>query len=283
MNIIEFMQTGGFPLETDTLNAMQNDYRIFNNIGGIIGDKTIVSGCVTVGNTVTDGIIFINNEFIKLVGGITQNTIIIRETTETKEFQNGSVKVVFKTRFAEFGTGINTLNWADFNRPLDLATITNRLISLEKKSSVFQANGAMVFWNKPASEIPNGWQEVVDWRGRLPVGVDANQIEFETLGLEGGEKTVTLTEAQMPIHTHIGTAVNSGDHHHTLFFNEFATGANGGPGYDGGSNQYQSNVNKTTTNAGAHSHPLNINNAGGNTSHNNLPPYRTVYFIEYIG
>jgi microcystin-dependent protein len=38
--------------------------------------------------------------------------------------------------------------------------------------------------------------------GRMLIGVDAGQTEFDTVEETGGAKTHTLTEAQMPSHTH---------------------------------------------------------------------------------
>jgi len=38
--------------------------------------------------------------------------------------------------------------------------------------------------------------------GRVPVGVDAGQTEFNTVEKTGGAKTHTLTIAEMPAHTH---------------------------------------------------------------------------------
>lgn len=39
-------------------------------------------------------------------------------------------------------------------------------------------------------------------KGRVLVGQDASQVEFEFVSQTGGTKTVTLTPAQMPIHDH---------------------------------------------------------------------------------
>lgn len=39
-------------------------------------------------------------------------------------------------------------------------------------------------------------------KGRVPVGMDDTQTEFDTLGETGGSKTHVLTTAQMPAHTH---------------------------------------------------------------------------------
>jgi microcystin-dependent protein len=48
--------------------------------------------------------------------------------------------------------------------------------------------------------------------GRVPVGFDPDQTEFNQMGKKGGTKTVTLTVAQMPSHTHpiVRTASASG-------------------------------------------------------------------------
>jgi len=281
MNKIEFMQTGGFPLELDILNVMQDDYSNFNDIGHIIGNKAIVKGCVTTGSTVTDGTIYYNGEFLKFVGGIEQSTFLIRETTETKEFQNGDIKIVFKNKYAEFGTGVDAIDWADLKRPVSLLSINDRLLALEAKTNVLQA-GVMLFWNKPHNQIPTGWQEATNWRGRMPVGVDANQAEFATLGIEGGEKEVTLTEQQIPSHHHDGDTEIEPAHKHEMHFPEFPNAQTGGPGYDGGNNTYIPNIWRETTPKGEHGHHFTTNNSGGDQAHNNMSPYRTVYYIEPI-
>lgn len=41
-----------------------------------------------------------------------------------------------------------------------------------------------------------------DLRGRVPVGYDSTQTEFNSTGKTGGEKTHTLTVAEMPAHQH---------------------------------------------------------------------------------
>ena len=46
-------------------------------------------------------------------------------------------------------------------------------------------------------------------KGRVAVGKDATQTEFDSLGETGGTKTHTLTEAQLPSHTHSSTLTNS--------------------------------------------------------------------------
>ena len=131
-----------------------------------------------------------------------------------------------------------------------------------KIMSVFQSNGAMLFWNKPANTIPQGWQEVVDWRGRFPVGMDVEQPEFSTLGKEQGEKYHKLTLTEIPPHKH---SINL---------------PTGGADSDGGNDYVKNPSNSNPTN---YQTGDMISSNSEAQPHNNLPPYRTVLFIEYVG
>jgi microcystin-dependent protein len=51
---------------------------------------------------------------------------------------------------------------------------------------------------------------VPNLKGRIPVGLDSTQSEFDTLGETGGVKEVTLTTAQIPNHSHAGQIVFGG-------------------------------------------------------------------------
>lgn len=63
-----------------------------------------------------------------------------------------------------------------------------------------------------------------DLKGRVPVGRNASDTDFDTLGETGGAKTHTLTEAQLPSHRHNVPAYTHsvsqnnalGDHSHTF-------------------------------------------------------------------
>lgn len=106
--------------------------------------------------------------------------------------------------------------------------------------------------------------------GRVPVGVDSSQTEFDTAEETGGEKTHKLVIAEMPSHTHTQNA-------HSHYFDRWATYAAGSStsggfyspstswSQDGYANQNVSNT--TATNQ----------NTGGGGEHNNLQPYITCY------
>ena len=82
--------------------------------------------------------------------------------------------------------------------------------------------------------------------GRALVGLDAGQAEFDTVEETGGEKTHTLTEAEMPAHTHSYWAPTGG-------------GSVGGGG--------------SITNVPS----LSTGSTGDSGAHNNLQPYIVVY------
>lgn len=84
--------------------------------------------------------------------------------------------------------------------------------------------------------------------GRVPVGFDSGQTEFDTDEETGGAKTHTLTTAEMPAHTHDVTARTS------------KYGASIGTVHSGNS------PDATGTTA----------SAGGGGAHNNLQPYIVV-------
>lgn len=123
----------------------------------------------------------------------------------------------------------------------------------------------------PGAQLGGTWAA---WgSGRVPVGVDAAQAEFNTVEKTGGEKTHVLTTPEMPSHSHSGTALSNGSHSHT-FNAKFNNNADlfvgtGAVNADGSL--------RTTDAAGAHTHTLSINNTGGGGAHNNLQPYITCY------
>ncbi len=133
----------------------------------------------------------------------------------------------------------------------------------------------------PATLFGGTW---VRWgNGRIPVGVDTSQTEFNTVGKTGGEKTHTLTEAEMPQHSHtiaaktVETALN-GAHSHTLKYSKTANTNGSGARINGDGTLEAYAMNSS----GAHTHNVTIpahttDAKGSGTAHNNLPPYITCY------
>ena len=115
--------------------------------------------------------------------------------------------------------------------------------------------------------------------GKCLVGVSESESEFNTVQKTGGAKTVGLSTANLPSHTHSfsGTANSAGAHIHTLRGYEKAT-ASGSVGYrpGGGGNIYAGDQIQS---AGAHTHTVSgtVGSTGSGSAHNNLQPYITVY------
>lgn len=264
MNKLDVNQIGGFPLTTRILDELQKIPAVFNGLGAISGDMTIISGCDLIGSTVSNGVVYVNNEVFEFRGGIVQTKVIIKEDKENLVFENKESKTVIRTRYVTFGTGVGALNWSEFSRPpstKSLFDILGRLDELEKKNAVFQADGGMVLWNKPAKEIPEGWQEVENWRGRMPVGYDASQPEFDEIGKEDGHKEKMLLIEELPKISPInGTLIKRG-------------GAFGG----------STGLTIGDIGTGNFEEGELIKPFGGDQPFSILNPYRVVMFIEYVG
>lgn len=138
--------------------------------------------------------------------------------------------------------------------------------------------------------------------GKVPVGINSNDGDFNTVEKTGGTKAVTLTTSQMPSHSHTvnshnhsipklsGTANSAGAHSHTLT-TKYKSDA---PLTGNYSRVAADGTNKTTAavtcgSAGAHTHSITTNTAtsgnsspgtnsqGGGEAHSNLQPYIVCY------
>ena len=108
----------------------------------------------------------------------------------------------------------------------------------------------------PANLFGGTW---VAWgSGRVPVGVDTNDIAFDTVEKTGGEKTVTLTTEQIPSHKH------SYPQQPNAFY-KVADSASSSAAFP--------NANATPTQE-------QTSSTGGGQAHNNLQPYITCYMFK---
>ena len=133
----------------------------------------------------------------------------------------------------------------------------------------------------PSTYFSGTW---VAWgAGRVPVGINASDSNFNTVEKTGGAATVTLSASQIPSHTHAkGTlaTASAGAHTHNLQNQKapWGTSASNRVLVDATSG-YTEVTNKATTSAGAHTHTVSGSTAatGGGGSHNNLQPYIVCY------
>jgi len=257
MNKVDYNQPGGFPFSTQILDAAQEAYKTFNAYGNYAGDLAIIAGCeLGGGGNVNSGFVSIYGELLPFVGGNISSDVAIVETTDQRGFEDGSVKPVIYTRYATFGAATVSYPWSNFRRPLTLFQLEDRLLQLEKSVPI----NLVALWDQPAEGIPIGWVEHIPLRGNVPVGHNAGDVNFGSLGNTIGTTQVTLTESQIPPLNFDYEDIS----------NNNQGGADIGVGYDGGTNGFRRRNLKTNT-------------RGGGQSHTNIQPSRIVKYIRFVG
>ena len=258
MNKQDFGIINGFPLNQAALDRMQTAYTIFNALGSIAGDKTIISGCELTGSTVSDGVVFVNGELFSFKGGSVQSKVIIKEDTTSLIYKNNNAYPAVKTRYIQFGTGVGAMDWADFKRGFatkNIADLVQRIEDLEARPLVGNIPiGLIALWGRPANEIPPLWVEYTALSGRVPVGFQASDPDFDVVGKQSGAKTKKLTVDELPPHNH---GVDSLSGLGGSMSAEPWEGVSGGGSKTG--------------------------DTGGGQSFSLMNPYRVVHYIQYKG
>lgn len=147
-------------------------------------------------------------------------------------------------------------------------------------------------------------------KGRVLVGLDAGQTEFDALAETGGAKTHQLTAAEMPSHTHTQNSHNhtqdahthtQNAHSHTITDPGHSHGMDEGQTDGAGTLMDRSNAaSATTTTTNSATTGITVDNAtatnqnatatnqaatatnqntGGDGAHNNLQPYLVIHWI----
>ena len=198
-------------------------------------------------------------------------------------FYNTTDKTIYTHDGTGWGTAESSLpagtmvQWAGATAPANWLLCDGTAVSRTTYATLFAAIGTAYGVGDGSTTF-----NLPDLRGRVPVG--KNGGSFGTLGATGGAETVTLTEAQMPSHTHIQNSHNHTQdaHSHAIY------GSNGGSAGVSISITSNSNgdrawylpggiaANTTATNQAA---TATNQNTGGGQAHNNLQPYQVVNYI----
>ena len=190
------------------------------------------------------------------------------------------------------------VQWPGATAPANWMIADGSAISRTTYASLFSAIGTQYGAGDGSTtfNLPN-------LKGRVAVGLDSLQSEFNVLGETGGAKTHTLTTAEIPTHSHPSTltsnTVASSTHTHgssTLLGGAYVgywatrtagnwTATNTGGFTAPGGNTTNSNQGlaifgstdapSATTTVGI----TNANNTGGDGAHNNLQPYIVLNYI----
>ncbi len=285
MNTFNFMQTGGVPFTNDVAQEFENAYKIFNAYGALAGDKTIISGCVENGSSVSDGFIYVNNELFYFEGGSKSDNIFLNVQNIDKVFEDQTTKTLIKIRTLKFGNAIdNVWAWSDFKRIDTMLSLMARLDTLEAsqtitnaKLAIFTQGGVVFPWFKAVEDIPEGFAPVWNIAGKTIVGLDPNDTDFDTVGNLFGSKTHTLTVEELPRHRFSlfgGAGIN------TTKINQNANGTAASV-FDSPSDNSDWNGAITTSTGEASFGKTNY--LGSNQSHNNVQPSIVANYIEWVG
>lgn len=153
--------------------------------------------------------VYIDGEVLPFKGASISEKVIIVETSQKRIFKDGVEKAVEFTRYATFGNSINGHLWADFKRPLNNQQIENqsftdensllkRLEKLEERVRKTVPIGLVAIWDRPADQIPGGWEEHTEMQGNVPVGYKSSDSSFNRIGTEIGNKTEQIELSHLP-------------------------------------------------------------------------------------
>lgn len=121
----------------------------------------------------------------------------------------------------------------------------------------------------PSILFSGGWEQIKD-TFLLSAG------DTYTAGSTGGEANHKLTTNEIPSHTHIATTASAGAHTHTVGCDTDAAKGSYCSSVHGASTGAES-FKGMTSSSGAHTHNITVQSTGNSQSHNNMPPYLTVY------
>lgn len=263
-----------------------------NTVSGSIKYKrTTVSAWTTVSAAFTSGAAVVFGG-----GGISTEYSYDVQYTLTDAFSSVSIQDIISTAavvmdFKQGGKGVAVGKVAEKDNCFEVSEdwdvrVYGKLLKdyIESFSKAIYPVGSIymsVNATNPSTYFGGTW---VAWgAGRVPVGINTSDGNFNTVEKTGGAATVTLSASQIPSHTHAkGTlaTASAGAHTHNLQNQKAPWGTNASNRVlVDATSGYTAVTNKATTSAGAHSHTVSGSTAatGGGGSHSNLQPYIVCY------
>ncbi|MBV1817347.1 BppU family phage baseplate upper protein [Bacteroidales bacterium MSK.15.36] len=148
--------------------------------------------------------------------------------------------------------------------------------------------GIITMWSGNLADLPNGWllcdgtNGTPDLRDRFILGASGTDI-----GDRGGSHTKTISQSNLPSHSHSFTTNSSGNHTHVGRYKNFSMKetpngwavlrrAISADSYDGTANAIHSS-------GGAHTHSGTTSSVGSGSSIDIRPKYYKLAFIMYVG
>jgi microcystin-dependent protein len=285
------VEGGGFPGTSKTWRHIAEMIQQTADVTtALAGDNVIVSGLGSTGpNSVSSGLVVIGGELFPVLAGSVNFgdayiSIVddVEETQYLKDENGDGAGDLIDTYFDRYGvltsSSAGNVKLSDLVRIKDIRELSKRIPPQQTALPYFGS----------VTSIPNGWQlcngtnGTPDLRGKFVVGLDQESDDYESIGDTGGEASHTLSEQEMPQHTHSGSTNSAGSHSHSGTAAGPYDGTPIGGGFDGGGNAFRARPISLNS-AGSHSHSVSIGSKGGSQSHENRPPYYTLAYITYTG
>jgi hypothetical protein len=195
----------------------------------------------------------------------------IHHTNPATAFPQSQIGVMGWDEGIPIGTG-TILNFTGDNVT---ATRSGTVINVNVTASAGEAFPVGSIFTSVVSTNPGTLLGYGTWAafgaGRVLVGINAGDADFDTVKETGGAKTHTLTAAEMPVHTHTQDA-----HSHNISQVRSAT--------TGAATTLIARTSDTSSTLGADVSTDNATavnqDAGSGSAHNNVQPYIVVYFWE---
>ncbi len=255
----EYVTTLGVPTTNDTETVKYYDLNTFKTVKSIQAIEEMIAGIENRTKSIETTLPTIDNR-INTIKNDLESYLPLDGSKAMKGDLNLGTHQLYLNNLntgtsSDFLLSVNNQNQVVKNNTL-LSSLIDRIEILENKpaSSPSIPIGMIAIWSKPAP-FPEGWEEYVPLRGRMPIGLDTNDSAFDTLLNYGGNKQKTLTINEIPPHTHTYDKAISGRGYQTR----------------SDDNPLGSNVSETS------------GSTGGGLPFSILNPYRIVHFIEYTG
>jgi microcystin-dependent protein len=236
--------TGSFPFSWEHPVAWPQLRKYFEKSVGEEESKKLISILESNAKSLED---FLEVAYLKVNGGSVFGKV---------NFE-GNVNVVGYINIPPPGTVVQWAGASTLSPPSGWLFANGSLQSIAEYPDLYNTltNSGTTFPYGP-NEVSQGLRfRLPNLAGRVPVGIDAGQTEFDTMGETGGAKTHTLSSAEMPAHAHTVWSISSNP---ASFNSPFGLGM---------TTATTSNADKTTS------------IAGSGQAHNNLQPYIVLNYI----